>query len=273
MEYWLYNQLKVPKIGFGSYGLKGSAGAQAVKQALNLGLRLIDTAQIYDNEAEVGQGIIESSVPREDVFLTTKIWFDCLTPEKIKQSFQESLRKLQTNYVDLLLIHWPNLDVPLEDSLGAFMHLQRENKVKFIGVSNFTCDLLGQAKKICPQIITNQVEYHPLITQQKMLSFIENKNMFLTAYSPLIRGKIFKIQQLIRIGKKYNKTPSQVALRWLVEQKNVVAIFKSSHTKYIEQNCNIFDFELTVKERELLFRLNKNKQRLINPPFAPDWDN
>ena len=272
MEYWSHNQFIIPKVGFGTYQLKNQLAVSAVKTALKLGLRHIDTAQIYDNESEVGQGIRESKIPREKIFLTTKIWLDCLTSEKVKQSFQLSLNKLQTNYVDLLLIHWPNLDVPLEETLGAFMALQKDNKIRHIGVSNFTFDFLNKALQICPQIITNQVEYHPLINQQKMLKLIEAKNIFLTAYSPLMRGKVFQIQQLIALSKKYNKYPSQIALRWLIDQKNVVAIFKSSQEKFIEQNCNIFDFELEDEDKALLFRLNKNKQRLVNPPFAPKWD-
>ena len=272
MEYWRHNQFSIPKVGFGTYGLKGHLAIESVKKALKLGLRHIDTAQIYDNESEVGQGAKESKIPRESIFLTTKVWFDCLTSEKVKQSFQISLNKLQTDYVDLLLIHWPNSSAPLEETLGAFVSLQKENKVRYIGVSNFTCDLLKKALQICPQIITNQVEYHPLINQEKMLSFIKGKNIFLTAYSPLVRGKVFQIQQLNTLGEKYNKSASQIALRWLIDQKNVVTIFKSSHEQYIEENCNIFDFKLEDKDKDLLFRLNKNRQRLINPPFAPKWD-
>lgn len=273
MEYWSYNQLRIPKIGFGTSKLQNQSAISAVKEALNLGLRHIDTAQIYNNESEVGQGIKESKISRDKIFLTTKIWFESLTSPKIKKSFQVSLNKLKTEYVDLLLIHWPNLDIPLEETLQTFMSLQKENKVRHIGVSNFTCDLLKKARKICPQIITNQVEYHVLINQKKMLKFIENKNIFLTAYCPLIRGKAFKLQQLISLGKKYKKSPSQIALRWLIEQKNVVVIFKSSHEKYIKENCNIFNFKLEDKDKALLFRLNKNKHREINPPFAPKWDN
>ncbi|MCY4322006.1 MAG: aldo/keto reductase [Bdellovibrionaceae bacterium] len=272
MKNWSYNEFSIPKLGFGTYELKNFSAVETVKKALELGLRHIDTAQIYDNESEVGQGIKESKISRDKIFLTTKIWFDSLTSQKVKKSFQESLNKLKTDYVDLLLIHWPNSNIPLEETLQAFMSLQKENKIRHIGVSNFTCDLLQQALKICPQIITNQVEYHVLINQNKMLNFIENKNMFLTAYSPLVRGKILQIQQLIELGKKYKKSPCQIALRWLIEQKNVVVIFKSSHKTYIEENCNIFDFELEDKDKALLFRLNKNKQRVIDPPFAPEWD-
>ena len=272
MEYWSHNQFRLPKIGFGTYQLKKQEAVSAVKKALKLGLRHIDTAQIYDNESDVGQGIRESKIPREEIFLTTKIWLDCLSSEKLKKSFQLSLNKLQTDYVDLLLIHWPNLDVSLEETLGAFMSLKKEGKIRYIGVSNFTCRLLSKALRICPQIITNQVEYHPLINQKNLLSFITDKNMFLTAYSPLIRGKVFQIQQLIALGKKYNKSPGQIALRWLIDQKNVVAIFKSSQEKFIQQNCDIFNFQLEPADTALLFRLNRNKQRLVNPPFAPKWD-
>ena len=272
MEYWSSDTVKVPKLGFGTYNLKGQPGICSIKSALKQGLRLIDTAQIYDNEEEVGQGIKESKVPREEVFLTTKIWLDQLTKEKVKQSFQVSLNKLQTDYMDLLLIHWPNLEIPLEESLSAFMSLQKAGQVRHIGVSNFTCELLKQALKICPQIITNQVEYHLLMNQQKMLDFIKGKDIFLTAYCPLIKGKVVKLQQLIDLANKYNKSPAQLALKWLIEQKNVVAIFKSSHEKSIKENYDIFDFQLEDKDKEILFRLNKNKQRLLDPPFAPNWD-
>ena len=245
----------------------------AVKWALETGLRHIDTAAIYGNEEEVGLALKEASIPREEIFITTKLWFDCLDKKGVKQGFQKSLQKLQTDYVDLLLIHWPNPKIDLEESLGALMRLKEEKKIRHIGVSNFTCRLLQQAKKICPFLITNQVEYHPLLSQQKLLRLIdETPGMFLTAYSPLIRGKVNQIQQIIKIAKKYNKSPSQIALKWLIGQKNVAAIFKSGRKERIVENSCIFDFELKKEDQEQLFRLNHNKQRLIAPPFAPDWD-
>ena len=272
MDYWIKGQFKIPKVAFGTYMLKREDTVTAVRQALDSGLRHIDTAQIYFNEEEVGTAIKESPVSREDIFLTTKIWKDFLTPKEVKKTFKESLNKLKTDYVDLLLIHCPNPNIPLEETLGAFEDLKKENKIRYIGVSNFNCDLLKKAIKICPALLTNQVEYHPFLSQKKMLKLIDDDEIFLTAYSPLMRGKIFKIQQIIHLAEKYKRSPSQIALRWLVEQKNVVVLFKATSKNHIEENFNIFDFELESQDREQIFRLNNNKQRLINLPFV-QWDN
>lgn len=272
MKYWLQGQLKIPKLGFGTYMLKKERAFTVVRQALEIGLRHIDTAQIYFNEEEVGTAIKESGIPRENIFLTTKIWRDSLTPKGVKASFQDSLNKLKTDYVDLLLVHWPNPEVPLEETLGAFKDLKEKSKIRYIGVSNFTCDLLKEAKKKCPDLVTNQVEYHPLLSQKKLLNLVEQQGVFLTAYSSLMRGKIFKIQQIIHLAEKYKKSPSQIVLRWLIEQKNVVALFMSGNKQHIQENFNIFNFELEPRDREQLFKLNKNTQRIITPPFAPKWD-
>ena len=272
MEYWTKDQLKMPKLAFGTYKLKPEEAVLAVQQALKFGLRHIDTAQIYQTETQVGKAIKESSIPRESIFLTTKIWRDFLKAKEVKKTFQDSLDRLRTDYIDLLLIHWPNPKIPLEETLGAFKDLKKANKVRFIGVSNFTCKLLRRARSICPELITNQVEYHPLLSQSKMLDFIADQKMFLTAYCPLIRGKVFKIQQLLHLAEKYKKTPCQISLRWLVEQKNVIPVFKSSHKDHIKENVDIFNFELKDEDKEQIFRLSKNKQRIINPPFAPLWD-
>ena len=272
MEYWLRDQLKVPKLGFGTYMLQKESAVEITKQALQIGFRHIDTAQIYFNEAEVGRAIKESSVLREDIFLTTKIWKDFLTEKGIKRTFKESLEKLKTDYVDLLLIHWPNPEVPLEESLNTFKNLRAEGKIHYIGVSNFPCDLLEEAKTICPDLLTNQVEYHPLLSQKKLLNQIKNQSMFLTAYSSLMRGHIFKIQQIQNFSKKYNRSPSQIVLRWLIEQKNVIPLFMSSNRDHIKENFSVFDFQLEERDRKQLFHLNNNRQRIINPPFAPQWD-
>ena len=273
MEYGIKNQLKIPKLGFGTFMLAKEKTVAIVKQALEIGFRHIDTAQIYFNEEEVGTAIKKSLIPRQDIFLTTKIWRDFLTQKEVKKTFHESLNRLQTDYVDLLLIHWPNSKVPLEESLEAFQDLKKESKILHIGVSNFPCDLLKKTKEICPSLLTNQVEYHPLLSQKKILDLVDSQGIFLTAYSPLMRGRIFKIQQVVHLAEKYKKSPSQITLRWLIEQKNVVALFKSENKKHIEENFNIFDFELEPQDKELLFRLGKNRQRIVNPPFAPQWDN
>ena len=278
MEYWSHPKIgkspfKVPKLGFGTYRLKGRKAVFAIQFALELGLRHIDTASIYENETEVGEAIRSSSVPREKIFLTTKLWLDSLDEKGIKKSLKESLKKLRTDYVDLLLIHWPNPKVELNESLGAMRELQKEEKLCFIGVSNFTLPLLKKAKQICPDLINNQVEYHSLLSQKTLLGYMDqSSDMFLTAYCPLMRGKVNQIQQILNIAKKYKKTPSQVALKWLVDQKNVVVIFKSERKERILENMQIFDFELDEEDRSQLFRLNNNKQRIVDPPFAPLWD-
>ena len=264
------NQVEIPKLGFGTYQLKSQSAIQAVRWALSLGLRHIDTAVIYDNESEVGQGIKESKIPRDHIFLATKVWLTDLTEKKLKESLKNSLKRLQTDYVDLLFIHWPNPKIPLSETLGAMEELKTQALIRHIGVSNFNCELLKEAKKHCSQILTNQVEYHPLLSQKKLLEVM--KDMVLTAYSPLIRGKANQIQQLQVMAKKYKKTPAQITLRWLIDQKNVVVVFKSANKNRIEENLNLFDFQLQPEDKEKLFRLNKNKHRVIDPPFAPKWD-
>ncbi len=266
------NQFEIPKMGFGTYGLKGEETFQAVSTALEAGLRHIDTAPIYGNEAEVGRAIKRSPIVRDELFLTTKVWRTSLTYEKVKQSLYKSLNHLKTEYVDLLLIHWPNREVSLEESLQAFKDLKKANKILHIGVSNFPLSLLKKAKAFCPDLLTNQVEYHPLLSQKTLLDYMGPENLFLTAYCPLIRGHVFRLQQIVLMAKKYRKTPAQITLKWLIEQKNVSAIFRSKNKKHIEENCNIFDFDLEEKDREQLFRLSRNQRRILNPPFAPEWD-
>ena len=274
--HWTDGAVKIPKLGFGTWLLRGEEAVFAVKKALETGLRLIDTAQIYRNEKEVGEAIKDSrknlQIPREEIFLTTKVWMDSLAPEQVKKTAQQSLDRLQTDYADLLLIHWPNPKFPLKETLAAFEELQKEKKIRFIGVSNFPSALLAEAKQLCPSIIANQVEYHPLLSQKTLLDSVERMGMFLTAYSPLMRGKIMKIQQVRDIGAKYKKTAAQIALRWLVEQKNVVALFRSSKGERIRENAKIFDFHLEREDQDRLFRLSKNNERTVNPPFAPAWD-
>ncbi len=272
MDYWIRERLKVPKLGFGTFQLQGQRAVSAIRQALEIGFRHIDTAQIYFNEEAVGAGIKESLIPREDIFLTTKIWRDSLTSTGVRSSFQASLKRLKTDYADLLLIHWPNPHVPLEETLEAFMELREKSQIRYIGVSNFTCALVKKAKKICPDLLANQVEYHPLISQKKLLSLLDKENMLLTAYSSLMRGKVFKIQQITHLAEKYKKTPSQIVLNWLIGQKNVTALFMSGNKRHIQENFNIFDFDLESQDKERLFNLNKNSRRIIDPPYAPQWD-
>ena len=274
MEYWIEKDqnIKVPKLGFGTYGLLRQSAVSAVEAALKTGFRHIDTAQIYCNEKEVGEGIKLSKVPREEIFLVTKIWRDSLKPERVIQTANESLHRLGVDYVDLLLIHWPNSEIPLTETLSAMESLIKEGKTRSIGVSNFPSVTLREAKKICPLIITNQVEYHTLLSQNKVLKTLRKLGMLLTAYSPLVRGEALRLQQVRHIAEKHKKQPEQIALKWLVEQKDVAAIVKSQNPQRMKSNFDIFNFELDSEDRKTLSALSRNQRRLVNPPFAPQWD-
>ena len=280
MNYWTIpdqehikkQTVKIPKLGFGTYRLLHQNAVSAVEEALKTGFRHIDTAQIYQNETEVGKGIRLSRVPREEIFLVTKVWRDSLRPEKVIQTTKESLYRLKVDYVDLLLIHWPNSEVPLNETLSAMEFLVKKGKTRFIGVSNFPSILLREAKNICPLIITNQVEYHTLLSQDKVLEMLRELGMFLTAYSPLARGEALQLQQVKHIAEKHKKHPAQIVLKWLVDQSDVAAIVKSQNSKRIQTNFDIFHFELTPEDRKTLHALGRNQRRLIHPPFAPQWD-
>lgn len=273
MEYLKIKDIQIPRLGLGTWQLNNEAALSAVSHALKIGLCHIDTAQIYNNEEWVGKALKQSSVPRKDMFLTTKLWENHLKGESsLIKGTEESLQRLQTDYVDLLLIHWPFSGIPLKECLQAMEQLKNNGKIRAIGVSNFTSVMLKQALEFCPQIVTNQVEYHPLLNQETSLKATKSHNICLTAYSPLARGHVMKIKQLETIGQKYGKTPAQIALRWLVEQENVVCIFKSTNPHRIESNCNIFDFQLSTEDKKIIQQLTHNKKRIVNPSFAPKWD-
>ena len=273
MLYWTSKTgTKVPKLGFGTWLIKGPQCVKAVRQALDMGYRHIDTAQIYDNEAEVGQALTESGVDRDKIFLVTKVWRDSLSQEGVKTSVEKSLQKLKTDYVDILLIHWPNEKFPLSETLSALKDLVKAGQTKFIGVSNFPVEMVEESKKMVPNLICNQVEYHPFLDQKALLMAVKKHNMFLTAYSPLARGKVFKNSFLQKIGAKYSKTAGQVALRYLIEQENVVAIPKASKLAHAEANLDIFDFKLSAEDKLTLANMPLKNQRLVDPEWAPKWD-
>ena len=273
MEYFKGKNIKIPRLGFGTWQLNPKTAGQTICYALEMGLRHIDTAQIYNNEEAVGEAVRKSSISREDIFLTTKLWANHLLGEaSVIKGTEESLKKLKTDYVDLLLIHWPFSEMPREECLKALSKLKDSGKIRFIGVSNFTKALLKEALDFCPQIVTNQVEYHPLLSQETLLQTAKEHKIFLTAYCPLARGHIMKIKQLEVIGKKYGKTPAQVTLRWLIDQENVVVIFKSDKLERIKSNFDIFDFQLESEDRKKIQKLTYNKKRIVNPTFAPQWD-
>lgn len=262
----------VPEIGLGTYKLFGKECKNVVSKALNIGYRHIDTAQIYQNETEIGDAIRLSPVDREDIFLTTKIWHTNLEHDELLQTVETSLEQLQTPFVDLLLIHWPNESVPLKETLEAMMVLRDQGKALNIGVSNFTNNMVKEViEELRVPIFCNQVEYHPFIEQFDLLDYSYEKEFLVMAYTPIARGKVYDNKVIQEIAEEHGKTPAQVALRWLIEQENVVAIPKSSSEDHLKENIDIFDFELTDEQFNQIDEIEKG-MRLVNPAFAPDWE-
>ena len=261
---------RVPRLGFGTWQIEGSDATEAVRDALEIGYRQIDTARAYGNEAEVGAGIADSGVAREDIFLTTKIFPGDFEPDAIKAAAEDSLRSLRTDYLDLLLLHWPDDSVPLERTLAALAELREAGRIRNLGVSNFPAGLLAQALEHAP-VFCDQVEYHPFLGQDRLLELARERDLLVTAYSPLAHGRVPGDATLAEIGEAHGKTAGQVALRWLLDQPNVSPIPKaSSHERRVE-NFEVFDFALSDEERARIDALPKD-DRQIDPDFGPDWD-
>jgi len=264
---------KIPALGYGTWQLKGKDCETGVAAALDIGYRHIDTAQIYENEAEVGRALKSSGLKREDLFLTTKVWNDNLAGNRFQKSVEESLNKLQTNYVDLLLIHWPISEVPFEEQMKSLRAVHEAGMARMIGVSNFTVAQMREVvEDLGAPIVNNQVEYHPFLSQKPVLDYVRAHGMFLTAYSPLARGKVREEIALREIAEKHGKTVGQITLRWLVQQERVAAIPKAASLDHIRENFDIFNFELDADDMQRINLLTRRASRLINPDWAPHWD-
>ncbi len=264
------NHEQVPALGLGTYSLKGKTCQEAVADAIDIGYRHIDTAKMYENEQDVGQGIRNSGINRDELFITTKIWYTDLKRDQVLSATDDSLRRLQTDYVNLLLVHWPSEQIPLKETLDALVEIQKQGKARLIGVSNFPPAMLKQAFSLAP-VVCNQIEYHPYLGQSALINMVREHNIMLTAYSPIAQGAVQEDATLQAIGERYGKTPAQVALRWLIEQDNVAAIPRASNHKHRAANFDIFDFSLTDEEMEQIFSLSR-RERLVNPHWAPVWD-
>jgi 2,5-diketo-D-gluconate reductase B len=272
MQFVEANGAKIPAIGLGTWELRGRACARLVEQALKLGYRHIDTAQAYDNEREVGEGLRASRVKRDELFVTTKVWTTHFAPNDLERSTKESLTKLRLSEVDLLLLHWPNPHVPLTETLGALAHVKQLGMARHIGVSNFTVALIEEAVAVCPEpLVCDQVEYHPYLDQTKVKEGCARHGLALVAYSPIAKGRIKGDQTLVQIGQAHGKTAAQVCLRWLVQQ-NVAAIPRTSRIERLSENIEIFDFALSDDEMHLISQMNSPKGRLTDFGFAPKWD-
>lgn len=264
----------IPTVGLGTFRLKGADAFNSVKMGLEIGYRHIDTAQIYENESEVGSAVLESGIKRDEIFITTKIWTDNLSKEKLIPSLQESLKKLKTDYVDLTLIHWPspNAAISLEESLNALMEAKSLGLTKEIGVSNFPIAELKKAIAIVgsENIFTNQFEVHPYLQNRKLIDFCNSEDILVTAYMPLAYGKVIQDETLIAIGKKYGFSPADITLAWLHLQ-DLVLIPSSTKRVNLENNLNFPELSFTKEELKQIAALDDGS-RIANPPFSPAWD-
>jgi len=263
----------MPQIGFGTSQL-GNCG-EIVASALNVGYRHLDTAWKYGTEKGVGEGIKASGVPRKDIFLVTKVSHEYLKADAFAKSVEESLERLQTDYVDLLFVHWPAIDgTPLAETMGALAKAKREGKARHIGVANFNIAMVEDAMRLCPEPLSVlQAEYHPYLDQSKVLAFCRKAGLLFMAYCPLGRGRLFKDPLLAEIAQAKGKTLAQVALRWLVQQGNIAPIPRSANPQHMAESLKVFDFTLSDAEMKKIHTLARPDGRIANPQGrAPKWD-
>ncbi|TCR62482.1 2,5-diketo-D-gluconate reductase B [Bosea sp. BK604] len=266
------NGVSLPVLGFGTYHLTGPEGVKAIRHALDLGYRYLDTATRYGNEEEVGQAIAESGIDRDRIFLATKLRYVDLDPATIEDRVKESLARLRVDHVDLLMPHWPSPTIPVAPIMEAFARVRDKGYATHIGVSNFPTDLMREAiKAFDGPIFSNQVEYHPFIAQSAVLDQLRSHGILLTAAVPLARGAIDDEPVIREIAESYGKTTAQITLRWLIQQPGVTAIPKSGQPERIRQNLEIFDFALSEDEMARIGALQRNL-RLVDVSWAPVWD-
>ncbi len=264
---------EIPVLGFGTFELESDVARRMVESALESGYRHVDTARAYGNEREVGAAVRASGLPRDEVFLTTKVWPDDFG--RVAEALEESLESLGMDHVDLLLLHWPSFRAaPLEEALEGLAVAREAGGTRHVGVSNFTVRLLREASARSPvPLAVNQVEYHPYLDQRPVLEAVREAEMALTAYSPLAQGRVVDDPVLTGVAERHGKSAAQVALRWLIRQDGVNAIPRTSDPAHCEANLRMFDFELDEEEVERIDRLAEEAARLIDPPeLAPAWD-
>ncbi len=265
---------RIPLVGLGTWELRGRTCARIVEQALRLGYRHIDTAEMYDNEREVGEGLRASGVPRSEVFVVTKVWPSHFAPREFLRAAKESLVRLRLSEVDLLLLHWPNPQIPLSETLGALCRAKEGGQARHIGVSNFTVALIEEATKLSTEpLVCNQIEMHPFLDQSKVVAACRAHGMAVVAYSPIARGNAQNSEVLARIGEAHGKSAAQVSLRYLVQQQ-IAVIPRTSKLERLSENVAIFDFELTAEEMAEIAVLGGRDGRIVDWSFSgtPTWD-
>ena len=258
MEYVTVDDAEVPALGIGTWRLTGAECRSAVETALDLGYRHVDTAQAYGNERDVGRAIEESDVDREEVFLTTKVWPMNASYDALLDSVEASLARLNTDYVDLLLIHWPTPHVSTAEVMDGLNAARAEGYTRHIGVSNYGLRRLRTARQeSAAPILTNQVQFHPYAPKRRMVGYCQANDVLLTGYSPLGHGGLLDDPALLTLGAKYGKTPAQVALRWALQHRGVATIPKASSRAHLEENLDVFDFRMTEEELDSLVSPSK----------------
>lgn len=267
--------MTIPAFGLGTFRLKDDVVIASVKNAIELGYRAVDTAQIYDNEAAVGQAIAESNVPRSELYITTKIWTENLSKERLIPSLKESLKKLRTGYVDLTLIHWPSPDdaVSVEEFMQALLDAKKQGLTREIGISNFTIPLMEKAISAigAGNIATNQIELSPYLQNRKVVDWASEHGIHITSYMTLAYGKALKDETIIRIATKHNATPAQVILAWAMGEGYSV-IPSSTRRENLASNLQALDLQLDAEDRKAIAALDCN-DRLVSPEgLAPNWD-
>jgi 2,5-diketo-D-gluconate reductase B len=262
---------RIPIIGLGTWALRGRECERLVEQAIRIGYRHIDTAQMYDNEREVGEGVRASGL-RSEVMVTTKVQPSLLAPRDLERSVKESLARLRLDAIDLLLIHWPNPRVPLSETLGAMAKMKHAGYTRQIGVSNFTVALLDEANKVSSEpLVCNQIECHPYLDQDKVIASCRKHGMAAVAYSPIARGGAKGDKLLARIGQAHGKTAVQVCLRWLTQQ-GIVVIPRTSKVERLEENFAILDFDMSDAEMKEIAGLARRGGRIVDWTWSPKWD-
>lgn len=265
---------RIPLLGLGTWELRGRTCARMVEQALRLGYRHVDTAQLYDNEREVGDGLRASDVAREEVFITTKIWPSHFAGPAFARAAKERLAELRLSDVDLLLLHWPNPKVPLSESIGALCQVKRQGLARHIGVSNFTVAMIEEANELSSEpLVCNQIEVHPFLDQTKVVAACRKHGMAVVAYSPIARGNAKDDPVLRRIGRAHGKSAAQVSLRFLVQQQ-IAVIPRTGKLDRLMENAAIFDFELSRDEMVEIGKLATRDGRVVNYSYSgsPNWD-
>jgi 2,5-diketo-D-gluconate reductase B len=265
---------RIPLIGLGTWDLRGRVCARVVEQALRLGYRHVDTAEMYDNEREVGEGLRASGVKRNEVFVTTKIWPSHFAPRELERTARDCLVRLRLSEVDLLLLHWPNPQIPLAETIGALCKVKRDGLARNIGVSNFTVSLIDEALQASSEpLVCDQFECHPFLDQSKLVAACRKRGMAVVAYCPIAKGNVRDDAVLARIGEAHKRTAAQVCLRFLVQQ-NIVVIPRTSKVERLAENAAIFDFALSASEMADISGLARRDGRLVNFAFSgsPKWD-